>query len=214
MDNLLSFALLSLVLVLSPGPDTLLILRNALNTGPIDAWWTAAGVQAGLIVHTSLSIIGLSAVLAASPTFFHSLGFVGGLYLGWLGYQTLTSPLVEVARRSLRARSRTAAFRDGMLCNLLNPKVLLLFIGLMPNFVDAASPLSQQLQLVVLGATLLVINILWQFLGLVMAANALLNFLSHARREKTMQWILGGILLLFSISLLIDHLPAFLHLRD
>ena len=209
MGNLPSFALLALALVLSPGPDTLLILRNALNTSHINAWWTAAGVQAGLIVHTSLSVIGLSAVLAASPTFFHSLGFAGSLYLGWLGWQTLTSSLVEVARRSPRVKSRAAAFRDGLLCNLLNPKVLLLFIGLMPNFVDAASPLPQQVQLVILGAILLAINIPWQFLGPVMAANALLNFLAHARWQKVMQWILGGILLLFSLFLLVDHLPAF-----
>ncbi len=209
MDNLPSFALLALALVLSPGPDSLLILRNALNASHINAWWTAAGVQAGLVVHVSLSVIGLSAVLAASPTFFHSLGFVGGLYLGWLGWQTLTSPLIEVARRNRHLRGRTAAFRDGLLCNLLNPKVLLLFIGLMPNFVDAASPVSQQLQLVILGAILLAINIPWQFLGLVMAAKALLDFLSHARWQRTMQWILGGVLLLFSISLLLNHLPAF-----
>ena len=209
MENLPSFALLALALVLSPGPDTLLILRNAVNTSHINAWWTAAGVQAGLIVHTSLSVIGLSAILAASPTFFHSLGFAGSLYLGWLGWQTLNSPLIEATRRSLRIKGQAAAFRAGMLCNLLNPKVLLLFIGLIPNFVDAASPLSQQMQLVVLGAILLAINIPWQFLGLVMAANALLYFLAHARWQKTMQWILGGILLLFSIFLLIDHLPAF-----
>ena len=93
-----------------------------------------AGVQVGLAGHTLLAVLGVSAVIAASPLLFKTLAVAGALYLGWIGLQGFRGRTMEM-EGATRVGVRKA-LHDAMLCNLLNPKVIVLFLALLPNFVD------------------------------------------------------------------------------
>ncbi|MEE9195975.1 MAG: LysE family translocator, partial [Alphaproteobacteria bacterium] len=131
--TLLTFIAAALVIVLSPGPDTLLILRYTIASGQRTGFATVTGVQLGLAVHTILAAVGLSLVIASSETMFRAIAIAGAAYLGWLAVQVFGSGVFDfgAADGTLWIGAAKAA-RDALLTNLLNPKVILLFLALMP----------------------------------------------------------------------------------
>ena len=137
---MLTFAIAAIVLVMMPGPDQVLITRNALAGGLWGGLMTLVGGAFGLTVHASAAALGLSALLLASSTAFTVLKIVGVAYLLWLGVQTL-----RAARKSRREpaddgaivapQRRWAYLRQGFLSNALNPKVALFFLAFVPQFI-------------------------------------------------------------------------------
>jgi RhtB (resistance to homoserine/threonine) family protein len=148
--QVLAFALVAALMTVSPGADTFLVVRNTLRGGREDGWLTVAGICSGVFVHALLSALGVSAVLAHSATAFLLLKVAGAAYLAWLGFQSLRSaargapaaaPAAVEAARVPPARS----FREGFLTNLLNPKVIVFYLALLPQFLspgDAVLPKS------------------------------------------------------------------------
>lgn len=200
MDSaaLAAYGLVAATLVASPGPDSLLIIRNTLGGGRAAGAMTLAGVQLGIAGHALLAVAGLSSLLYASPAAFRALALAGALYLAALGIATIRHGIAPPPRA--RARPRRA-FVQGMLCNLLNPKVIVLFVALMPSFVDLARG-DYTRQIIALAAILLAINIPFQF-ALVLAAaraHALL-----ARGALAIRCGLGGLLIFFALLLFAQH---------
>lgn len=134
-----SFLLALVVITIVPGPDFVLIMGNAVRSlrRGVEA---ALGVVTGLLVHATLATVGLSALVAAVPTALFVVKAIGALYLAYLGFMTLRSaskPLDEQPRKG-------NVFLRGMLCDLLNPKVMLTFLSLIPQAMDPnAAPLPQ-----------------------------------------------------------------------
>jgi RhtB (resistance to homoserine/threonine) family protein len=136
-----AFALVAALMTLSPGADTFLVVRNTLRGGRRDGWATVAGICSGLFVHALLSALGVSALLAHSATAFLALKVAGAGYLAWLGFQSLRSAARgDAAQAPARvAATRVAAsrsFREGFLTNLLNPKVIIFYLALLPQFLS------------------------------------------------------------------------------
>lgn len=133
-----SFLLALVVIAVVPGPDFVLITGNAVRGVRYGAL-TAAGVVTGLLVHALLATAGLSALVAAAPAALLAVKAVGALYLAHLGIATL-----RAARRggpiSAAPKSDRSLFLRGVLCDLLNPKVMLTFLSLVPQAMDPASP--------------------------------------------------------------------------
>ena len=129
-DTVLEFEFTATAIVVAPGPDPVVVLRHAPADGRLVGLAAVVGVQVGLLIHTSLAALGISALIAASPMFLKSVALAGALYLGWLGIRLLTTrsgpslPDVEVPASAWQAA------REAMLTNLLNPKVLMLFLAL------------------------------------------------------------------------------------
>jgi threonine/homoserine/homoserine lactone efflux protein len=158
-----TFAIAALVLIMMPGPDQVLITRNALAGGRWGGLMTLVGGALGLTVHAGTAALGLSALLLASATAFTVLKIVGVAYLLWLGLQTL-----RAARRSRRQpasdettvapRRPWACLRQGFLSNALNPKVALFFVTFLPQFLptDSGSPRAEALLLSAIFAALYV----------------------------------------------------------
>lgn len=201
-----AFVLAALAIVLSPGPDTMLILRHALGHGQRAGFAAVTGVQAGLLVHTVLSVAGLSVVLASSPRLFGAIAAAGALWLGWLGIHALRGGALpdSASTGGGLPPGAAAAARDAMLTNLLNPKVLLLFLALMPNFVEPERG-DVPVQLALLGAVLIVVNVLWQG-GLVLAAEAMRRRLADPRTARGLSQATGLVLLGFAVLLVRDYL--------
>lgn len=199
------FTLTAGAIVLSPGPDTMLILRNSFAGGRRIGLFTVAGVQIGLLTHTLAATAGLSLLLASWPVAFKIIAAAGAAYLGWLGVQTLRSGVVGSMAdgRSLSITSH-GALRDAALTNLLNPKVILLFLALMPQFVVLERG-HVPVQMLLLSAWLIVINLLWQ-VPLALLAQAMRRILLNLTAQRILTWVTGAILLFFAGLLLWDYL--------
>lgn len=200
--TLAAFALTAAAIVVSPGPDTFLILRSALS-GPAAGYAAVLGVQLGLLVHTAFAVLGLSLLIAGSPRLFDALAVVGAAYLAYLGIQGLrTSGPLAVASQPAPAKP-SRALRDAMLTNLLNPKVLVLFLALYPNFV-ASGRGQVPAQLLILSATLIAINVAWQA-PLAWGAHQLRRWLLRPKITTAIARTASAVLIAFAALLLYDH---------
>ena len=199
-----AYALTVLVVVMSPGPDTVLIVRYSLTSGRRVGLFTVAGVQLGLLVHTLLAALGIGLIIASSPTLFNMVAIAGAAYLGWLGLQGFHSGGGLRFNADRPPVGTTKAVRDAMLCNLLNPKVIVLFLALLPNFVHTERG-NVPLQLVVLSSILIVINVVWQA-PIALAAERVRRWLKNPVIERRVSYGTGAILLLFAVLMLVDNL--------
>jgi threonine/homoserine/homoserine lactone efflux protein len=198
-----TFAVTATAIVVSPGPDTMLILRYALISGRAAGLAAVAGVQIGLFVHTTLAVAGLSALIASSPGLFRALAVGGTAYLAWLGLQGFRSRgVLRIANAGNLDPHR--ACRDAAVCNVLNPKVIVLFLALYPNFIVIGSS-DVTAQVLVLSAVLILINVSWQ-VGLVGLANIARGRLVRSAVQRTVNRITGAILIGFAAAMLWEHL--------
>ncbi len=130
------------MLTVTPGPDMALVLRNGISGGSRAAWRTGLGCCAGIAVHATFAVVGLSALLVASATAFTVVKLAGAAYLVYLGVGTLLSSRkpTQTADEQGAEPATTAAglspFRQGLVTNLLNPKIAVLFLTLIPQFVS------------------------------------------------------------------------------
>jgi threonine/homoserine/homoserine lactone efflux protein len=151
--TLLAFALASTLLILAPGPDSLLVMRNTLRNGRRAGWVTASGTLSGLLVWAVAAALGLSALLRVSHLGYDILRFAGAGYLIWLGVSTLRLSLRKHASPGTITKSGEPAdaivsgagwgrvYLNGLLSNLFNPKIGVFFISFLPGFIPAgASP--------------------------------------------------------------------------
>ena len=165
------FVLTGILLNLTPGQDTMFIIGRSLANGTRAGVAAAFGICVGSLGHTLLAALGLSAILAASPLAFTLVKLAGAIYLVYLGARLL---LTKHPHREARlpgppaAAAVRSAFTQGILTNLLNPKVALFFLALLPQFIDPASA-RKTLAFVALGATFVTTGLIW---CLVLAAAA------------------------------------------
>ncbi|MDX6438591.1 MAG: hypothetical protein QOF45_1174 [Gaiellaceae bacterium] len=142
MGNVVGFVGVVAVIVVLPGPDMALVLQNGLTRGRRAAVETAVGINAGLLVWAVAAALGIAALLHASAPAFTLLKLAGAAYLVFLGLRALGDACRGTADAAPEraARRKTSPFRQGLLSNLLNPKIALVFTTLIPQFVDAGDP--------------------------------------------------------------------------
>ena len=139
-EQFFGFLLAAVLLTASPGPDNLMVLGLGMSKGRKQGMVFGLGCALGCLSHTFLAVIGVSAIIAASPTAFTALRIGGGLYLVWLGIGALRSQGGQsAASAQAPAQSLTSLFMKGLLANAINPKVVLFFLSLLPQFVIAAN---------------------------------------------------------------------------
>ncbi|MDP9390395.1 MAG: LysE family translocator [Actinomycetota bacterium] len=197
-----TFALVAVVLTLTPGLDTALVLRAALARGRREAAATAAGIVAGLLVWGAAAAVGVSALVTASELAFDLLRYAGAAYLIWFGGRLLrraarpgpADPLPDDAP----GRSAWRATRLGLLTNLLNPKVGVFYVALLPQFVPAGrDPLAVGLLLAAVHGA---ISLGW-FTLLILAAGALGRRLRSPRTTRVIDGVTGATLVGLGVRL-------------
>ena len=203
-DVLLSFLGVTALLVLSPGPDTMLILRYSFGSGRVVGLAAVAGVQLGLVLHTLSVVFGLSLLVAASPIALRSIAFAGALYLAWLGVQGLLQDGARGIGPGVGGKVGAAtACRHGALTNLLNPKVILLFVALLPQFVSAErGPVSVQLGF--LGAVIVVLSASWQTL-LALGAERARRLVARPVAQRLVNRTTAVVFIGFAAMMLYEH---------
>ncbi|MEY2168709.1 MULTISPECIES: LysE family translocator [unclassified Rhodanobacter] len=199
-----AFLLACIALNLTPGLDTFYILARSGREGHAVGLGAALGINAGCVVHTLAAVLGLSALLMTSALAFAVLKYLGAAYLVWIGLRMLFSRRHARAPTQTRGTGFAAAFRQGMLTNVLNPKVALFYLAFLPQFVSlhAAHP---QLGLLVLGASFIGTGLTWS-LVLAMAGGRIHRLLQ--RRPQVGQWmdrVCGIVLLGFGLKLALQQ---------
>ena len=169
------FLLTGILLNLAPGQDTLFILGRSLAGGTRAGIAAAFGIGVGSLGHTLLAALGLSALLAASPWAFTLVRLAGACYLIYLGSRLLIGGKGGAAVAHSAPGNSRSAFIQGIVTNLVNPKVALFFLALLPQFIDPASP-AKMVAFLALGATFVTTGLIW-CLVLAGAAGRLQSFL-------------------------------------
>src|SRR6266508_2689007 len=198
--QLLAFVGVAVVLTLTPGPDMALVLRNTLRAGRPAGLRTVAGIAVGLLGWVTASALGVAAVLAASATVFTALKLAGAVYLVYLGVQALRAvrrdeePLAEAPKR------RGSPFRQGLVTNLLNPKLAVLFTTLLPQFISADDPAFAKSML--LAVMFVAIGMTW-----LVTYVRVIDAVARSRRvRRAMQAASGTVLIALGGRLALDHL--------
>ncbi len=158
--RLAAFLLAGIALNLTPGPDTMYVLARSLGQGRWAGIVSALGIAAGCVFHITAAALGLSALLATSALAFTVVKWVGALYLVWMGVGMLRGGAGPEAVQGLKPASLWRIFRDGVVTNVLNPKVALFFLAFLPQFVDPSRG-SPGLQFVLLGLLFSVTGTAW-----------------------------------------------------
>ena len=139
--TIIQFAIATFIIAITPGPDMTLFVGRALSEGRAAGFACMFGAMSGIVIHTALVALGLSALIVASPQAFLALKIGGAGYLVWLAYQAIRygsafSP--DTAKRAPRSLFQNWA--TGLGINLLNPKIILFFMTFLPQFVSAHDP--------------------------------------------------------------------------
>ncbi len=205
LSHLLAFGLLSLGMVLTPGPNMLYLVSRSICQGRAAGLVSLSGIAVGFLVYLLCAALGITALLMAVPHAYDALRIAGALYLLYLAWQALRpggrSPfeLRELARDSPRR-----LFSMGLFTALLNPKIAVMYLSLLPQFIEPHGHGSVMAQSVALGlvqiATSLGVNAL-----IVLAAGSIATFLAGRPRWQTLQrGLMGTVLGGLAVRMLVD----------
>ncbi|TWI64467.1 threonine/homoserine/homoserine lactone efflux protein [Pseudoduganella lurida] len=140
LQQTLAFLAAAILITASPGPDNLMVLSMGISKGRRQGIAFGLGCAAGCLSHTLLAVIGVSALIAASPTAFTVLKVAGGLYLVWMGFNAWRyAGVVRIDEVGMADQPLGQLFRKGMVAAMINPKVILFFLSFLPQFVIAAN---------------------------------------------------------------------------
>lgn len=179
----LAFVPAALALNLTPGVDMMFCLAQGLRGGARPALAASAGITLGGMVHVTLAGLGLGALVAQFPWLFGAIRWIGAGYLLWLAYKTVTTPL---SVGELPAARASRAFRDGMIVNLSNPKVILFILAFVPQFVTPTAPVLPQF--LIFGAVLAAGGFVINGLVGIFAGGVGRRLLSNPRAERTLRY--------------------------
>ncbi|MET3697791.1 RhtB (resistance to homoserine/threonine) family protein [Bacillus oleivorans] len=204
MNDFLTFLLLSLFVVMSPGIDTALITKRTILDGKKDGYRIALGITLGCLVHTLAAAFGLSAILLQSAVAFEIVKYVGAIYLIYLGVSSFITfkkkkDMHQVANQD--KLSKKSAFKQGFLSNVLNPKVAMFFLTFLPQFVSTNSEAT--VQLIIMGVIYTLLSITWFFI-FVFFINYLRKWLMSARVQSAMDKVTGAVLIGFGLKLALE----------
>ncbi len=201
--HLWAFIGISAVVILAPGPDTVVVTRNALLGGRRSALGTSVGVSAGLVVWTTTAAIGVAAIVRESEAVFSAIKVLGAIYLVYLGVQSLRAAGARARGEDGGARGGALrGFRQGLLSDLGNPKIAVFFTGLLPQFVSAHQPVL--LPSLILGLLFVAMTLAYLTAYSVLAVR-FARVLERPRVRATLDRISGVVLIGLGVRLVLEH---------
>ncbi|RDZ13427.1 lysine transporter LysE [Priestia megaterium] len=199
MNDILTFLVLTLFVIMSPGIDTALITKRTVADGQTGGYKMALGLASGSLVHTLAATFGLSALLLQSALAFEIVKYAGALYLMYLGISAFLSKKSDTVSPVKEEKSKeTSAFRQGLVSNVLNPKVAVFFLTFLPQFVQSDQNVA--IQLLLMGITYTILAITWFFV-FVFFINYLRKWLTTPSVQRFMDKATGVVLIGFGLKL-------------
>lgn len=194
LAHLIGFALVSLGMVLTPGPNMIYLVSRSIAQGPSAGLVSLAGVALGFVVYMLCAAFGITALLLAVPFAYDALRAAGALYLLWLAWQAIRpgggSPFQP---RDLPRDGPRRLFAMGLMTSLLNPKVAVLYLSLLPQFIDPArgNILGQSLML---GTTQILVSVTVNGIIASMAGSVALLLARRPRWALVQRWLMATVL--------------------
>lgn len=204
--TLVQFAVATFIIAITPGPDMTLFVGRALSEGRAAGFACMLGAMTGIVVHTALVALGLSALIVASPQAFLALKLVGALYLVWLAWQAIRhgSAFSPGTGEKRARRSFFANWATGLGINLLNPKIILFFMTFLPQFVSASDP-DAPAKLFFLGALFIPLS-LPITVPMVIAADSFSALLKRSPRvTRVIDYVFAGVFSAFALRILMTQ---------
>ncbi len=205
--QLFTFLGIITVLTITPGADTMLVIRNVVARGQRAGYLTALGICSGLFIHATLSALGLSVILVRSAAIFEIVKLAGACYLMILGAWSLwqmirsrhqTEPVPTLTQQMAQPAGGWRSLREGLLTNVLNPKVAIFYLAFLPQFINPGDPVL--LKSLLLAGMHFILSILWlallsTFLG------RLRGFIARPAVQRGIEAVAGTVLIAFGIRL-------------
>jgi threonine/homoserine/homoserine lactone efflux protein len=203
----MSFAGVAFLMALSPGPNLLYLASRSVCQGRSAGFASLAGVCTGMFLYMLATAAGLSVLFQAVPVAYDAVRWAGAAYLLWLAYKILSRPSAVVGQGSLAPENRVRLYRRGLLTCLLNPKIVVTYGALLPQFVEADSGHVLQ-QTVVLGLIQILAAAGAHSLVILMAS-AVASIASRNRTfEKYQRYLLGSVLVALALRLAVERRAA------
>lgn len=202
LSTILQFSVAIFIIAITPGPDMTLFVGRALSEGRAAGFACMFGALTGCVVHTSLVVFGLSALIVASPEAFLALKILGAAYLVWLAWQALRHGSAFAPEKK-RGGSHTLLqnYLTGIGINLLNPKIILFFMTFLPQFVSATDPHAPG-KLLFLGLLFVVLSI-FITAPMVIAADRFSGLLLRSPRvTRMLDYLFAGVFSAFALKIL------------
>lgn len=207
--TLAAFALVALGLVLTPGPNMVYLISRSIAQGRMAGTISLMGVAMGFVFYMFAAAFGLTALLLAVPFAYDAIRWVGAaylLYLAWNAVKPGARSLLE-PRTDLPIDGTGRLFAMGFLTNLLNPKIAVLYLSLLPQFIDPA--LGYVLaQSITLGLTQIAVSITVNFLIVLAAGSVAAWFARRPTWLKLQRWLMASVLAGFAVKLALERRPA------
>jgi len=198
------FAGMMAFLAMMPGPDTMVVLKNALTGGARGGGWACAGITVANFLQGTAAALGLGAVITRYHPLFETVKWLGAAYLVFLGIQALRGAWrgnYEALDDVRKARaSRVRRFREGFLSNITNPKVIVLYLSVLPQFLTPSSTLGDSL---LLAYTVAALGVVWQVL-LLFFVHRVRGWLQQRKVRRAMDGATGTALVGFGAVLALE----------
>lgn len=205
LSSWLAYALISLGMVLTPGPNMIYLISRSICQGRAAGFISLGGVALGFLVYMLCAALGITALVMAVPFAYDALRFGGALYLAYLAWQAVRpggrSPF-QVQR--LPHDSPRKLFTMGLVTNLLNPKVAVMYLSLLPQFIDPSGQGSVLMQSLVLGFTQIFISVSVNAVIATLAGSIAVFFVTRPGWQVVQRWLMGSVLMGLAVRMAVE----------
>jgi len=199
-NSLILFLLATVTLNLTPGPDMLYVIARSVGQGQKAGIVSALGIGVGCLVHTFAAAFGLSALLMSSAVAYDFVKYVGAVYLIYLGARMLISKASMSLGTPLKEAGLGSILRQGVITNVLNPKVALFFLAFLPQFVDASKG-AVAWQIIFLGLLFNTSGTLWNVTVALLAGRVGEGLKSRPGFSQAQRWVTGSVFIGLGVRL-------------
>ncbi len=212
IENYLGFIAASILLNITPGTDSMYIITRSISQGSKAGFYSVLGITSGILVHTLLAALGLSILLANSPTAFMIVKYIGAGYLCYLGFKMIISKNESLILDSLPEDKKLIKpkhfdhwkiYKQGVLTNVFNPKVALFFIAFFPHFIDSSHAYGM-LSFLILGLSFATTGFIWCSCLALLASVFSKNLRENPSIESVLNKIGGVVFIGLGIKLLTE----------
>jgi threonine/homoserine/homoserine lactone efflux protein len=203
IESLISFAFATLLLALSPGPDNIFVLTQSVARGAKYGIAIATGLITGCIVHTSIVAVGFAVIIRDNEWLLYAIKIAGAVYLLYLAFKIYGSDArIEFGNSKASSQSLWKLFKIGITMNLLNPKVTLFFLALLPQFIITDS-FPDWIQIYMLGGVFMLVSLIVFYFIAIIAGRAARFIKSATWFAPVMKWLQIIVFIGIAVAILI-----------
>lgn len=199
--NLETFILTAIIVVITPGIDTIMVLTRSISKGKQAGLYSALGVSLGLIFHTCAVTLGLSLIIAKSAVAFSIIKYLGAAYLIYIGIKSLLdkSPQVELKETEIKVKGMRNMFLTAFLSDVLNPKIAIFFLAFLPQFISSTA-INNPLPYFLLGLIMFLITLTWCAFLAMMGSRVAKLFNKNKNAERWMNKASGVVFIILGLK--------------